>query len=258
MTSAVTLTPRALPRRTASTDAAAERCAMWTRPPTSSARSTSRSTMMASPAAGWPRRPSTVDTGPSFMQALLGERRLLAVVDDREVEGLRVLEGPAHDAGARHRLAVVGERDAAGLLQVAELGELLALLAAGDGADRVDPHRALRAGPLDDRARDPRGVVHGVGVGHGADRGEAAGRRRARAGRDRLLVLAPRLPQVGVDVDEARADHEALQRRGPGRPGPGRGGPPPRSCPPRSSRRGSRRAPGRGRRPARPSAAAGS
>ena len=69
MASAVTRTPRALPRRTASTDAAAERCATWTRPPVSSASSTSRSTMMASPAAGWPRRPSTVETGPSFMQA---------------------------------------------------------------------------------------------------------------------------------------------------------------------------------------------
>ncbi len=69
MTSAVTLTPRALPRLTASTEAAAERWAMWTRPPTSSASSTSRSTMMASPAAGWPRSPSTVETGPSFMHA---------------------------------------------------------------------------------------------------------------------------------------------------------------------------------------------
>ena len=69
MTSAVTSTPRALPRRTASTEAAAERCAMCTRPPVSSASSTSRSTMIASPAAGAPRSPSFVETAPSFMQA---------------------------------------------------------------------------------------------------------------------------------------------------------------------------------------------
>ena len=74
----------------------------------------------------------------------------------REAEGLRVLEGAAHHARARHRLAVVGERDAAGLAQVAELGELLALLAARDGADRVDAHRALGARLLEDRARDRR------------------------------------------------------------------------------------------------------
>ena len=69
MTSAVTFTPRALPRRTASTEAAAERWAMWTLPPVSSASSTSRSTMIASPAAGAPRSPSSVATGPSFMHA---------------------------------------------------------------------------------------------------------------------------------------------------------------------------------------------
>ena len=42
-----------------------------------------------------------------------------------------------------------------------------------------------------------------VGVGHAADGGEAARRRRARARRDVLLVLVARLAQVHVQIDEA-------------------------------------------------------
>ena len=42
----------------------------------------------------------------------------------------------------------------------------------------------------------------GDGVRHAGDRGEAAGDRRRGAGRDRLLVLLPRLAQVHVHVDQ--------------------------------------------------------
>jgi hypothetical protein len=63
---------------------------------------------------------------------------------------------------------------------------------------------------LHDRARDPGGVVHRVGVGHRAYGGEAAGRGGARPGCDRLLVLAAGLTQVGVDVDEAGAHHQPI------------------------------------------------
>ena len=48
-------------------------------------------------------------------------------------------------------------------------------------------------------------IVDRIGVRHARDRGEAAGNRRRRAGRDRLLVLLARLAQMHVDVDQARA-----------------------------------------------------
>ncbi len=51
-------------------------------------------------------------------------------------------------------------------------------------------------------------VGDGIGVRHRADRGESAGRRRARAGRDRLDIFAPRLAQMAVHVDEAGRDDE--------------------------------------------------
>ena len=154
--SAVTRTPRALPRRTASTERRAlETWAMCT---LAAGQLGQQHVALDHDRLAAPRArragPSSVDTGPSFMRRLLGERRLLAVVDDREAEGLRVLERAPHHARARHRPAVVGDGDAAGLAQVAVLGQLLALRAAGDGADRVDAHGALGARPLQDRARD--------------------------------------------------------------------------------------------------------
>ena len=45
-----------------------------------------------------------------------------------------------------------------------------------------------------------------LGVGHAGDRGDAAGQRRRGAGGDRLVLLAARLAQVDVHVDQAGAD----------------------------------------------------
>src|SRR5206468_5031808 len=44
------------------------------------------------------------------------------------------------------------------------------------------------------------------GVRHARHRRDPAGQRRGGAGRDRLVLLAPRLAQVDVHVDQARAD----------------------------------------------------
>ena len=50
-------------------------------------------------------------------------------------------------AGVHHALAVVGERDAAGLGQLGQLGQLLAAEPPGDRADRVHAHDALDGAP---------------------------------------------------------------------------------------------------------------
>ena len=62
----------------------------------------------------------------------------------------------------------------------------------------------------------------GVGVGHREHGGEPAERRRGRARRDRLGLLAARLAQVGVQVDEPRQQHEpvGVERLVGGEPGP--------------------------------------
>ena len=73
----------------------------------------------------------------------------------------------------------------------------------GDRADR--PHVAVagRLAEVPDLLDHTGRVGDRVGVGHRVDRGEATACGRARAGLDRLGVLAAGLAQVGVQVDQA-------------------------------------------------------
>ena len=73
----------------------------------------------------------------------------------------------------------------------------------------MDADRALRPRLVEDEAGDARVVVDRLGVGHRADGGEAARGGGPGAGGDRLPVLPARLPEMGVEVDESRADDEA-------------------------------------------------
>ena len=86
-------------------------------------------TMISSASAGMPLRPSRALTMPFVHRAARGERRLLAVVGDRNAERARVLERRAHEMRARDRPAVVAHGDRTGADHLAEFGERLALLA---------------------------------------------------------------------------------------------------------------------------------
>ena len=98
----------------------------------------SRSAMIDSASPGMPRRPSADAWKPSCATPSALQRLLLAVLDDRHVEHARVFERAAHQHRRRHRMPVVGQRDAAGLLQLGDVRELLALLTARHRADRID------------------------------------------------------------------------------------------------------------------------
>ena len=138
-----------------------------------------------------------------------GQRHLLTVIGHGDAEGARVFERGSHQLRRRDRLAVVAHGDRTGTDHFAKLGQRLALLPDRHGSDRVDPGR-LRPQRLPDDEADGRLVVrHGIGVGHGADRRESAGRRCPGTGCNRLHVLTPRLAQVAVHVDEARRDDPA-------------------------------------------------
>ncbi len=58
------------------------------------------------------------------------ERLLFAVLDDGDVEHARVFERAPHQQRRRHRPAIVCNRDAAGVLQLGDVRELLAFLSA--------------------------------------------------------------------------------------------------------------------------------
>ena len=136
----------------------------------------------------------------------LGQAPVLRVLDDPKVEEARVLERAPQDSAVREPLPVVGDGDGARLGELAVRGDLLALLAARRGRDRVQPRAARGAAPGHDELAHLAHVVDGIGVRHRADGGEPAGRRRLEARLDRLRVLAAGLAQVCVQVDEARED----------------------------------------------------
>ncbi|MDF9802525.1 hypothetical protein M2436_001072 [Streptomyces sp. HB372] len=135
----------------------------------------------------------------------LGEAGLLGVLGDDAVEGLHVLQGAAHDHRVVDALAVVGEdlHPGGGVVHRAELGELLALQADGDGAHGLHVAVAGLLAEPPDLLDDAGGVGDGEGVGHGVHGGEAADGRGPGAGEDGLGVLAAGLAQMGVQVDQA-------------------------------------------------------
>jgi len=105
-------------------------------------------------------------------RAALGEIEILGVLHDREVERPGVLERAAQDAGIHHRPAVIGDRDDAALLHVADVGERLALEALGDRPDRPHPHGAELARASHDQLGHGPLIVDRLGVRHAADRRE--------------------------------------------------------------------------------------
>jgi hypothetical protein len=135
---------------------------------------------------------------------------ILGVLDQRQIERPGVLERAAQQARVHHRAAVVGDRDDAALFHVGDIGQHLALEALGDRADRPDPDGAELAGAPHDQLGHRALVVDRLGVRHAADRREATGGRRARAGLDVFLVFLAGLAQVDVEIDEAGDDPQAL------------------------------------------------
>ena len=88
---------------------AVDRCWKWTRAPVRRARAMSRSTISSSASAGWPGMPRRLDHAPSCMcppAASASSSQCWARVTPRPA---RVLQGPAHQPGVLHAVAVVGE-----------------------------------------------------------------------------------------------------------------------------------------------------
>src|SRR5438876_361512 len=98
--------------------------------------------------------------------ATRGEGRLLAMVRDRNPEAPGVLERGAHHVARDDGLPVVRYRDGAGADQLAELGELLAVLAHRNRPDRVDPREPGADRLTYDEADRGLVVRHGIGVRH--------------------------------------------------------------------------------------------
>ena len=185
----------------------------------------SRRTITSSASAGMPGMPEPARPLAFVHVAAGGQRVVLAVLGQRDAEARGVLEGAAHEPRVLHAGAVVGEEAHAERRHLRHRRQLLAGAADGDGTGDVDV--AQRGGAeLQHLAHDGGAVDRRLGVRHGDDRGVAAERGGPRAGLDRLGLLAARLAQVGVQVDEAGADDAPAgveHRAWPSRSGADRG-----------------------------------
>ena len=76
------------------------------------------------------------------------EVQVFFVGDEGDIEGPGILQGPAHEHGVHHRMAVVGEGHRPGCLLVAVFTQGLAQRAHGDGPHRVDPGESRDLGRL--------------------------------------------------------------------------------------------------------------
>ena len=120
-------TRRLRARSSASTEARAERCIRWSGRSSSAASARSRSTITLSASEGQPPSPELGGDGAVVHVPAARERRLLAVERERPARELGVLECAPEQRRRDDRPAVVGERDRAGVAELAQLGQLLAL-----------------------------------------------------------------------------------------------------------------------------------
>ena len=131
--------------------------------------------MMSSATRGQPRRPRRVEMIALVHLRALGERVIFGVLDDREIEGARVLERAAHDRARGHAAPVVADarprrRPCRSAISVSSCPFWPMVMAPMGWSVGPPTARGARDHHLGDGAR----VVHRAGVGHRADVGEAA------------------------------------------------------------------------------------
>ena len=148
--------------------------------------------------------------------------RILGVLGDDSVEGLRVFERPAHEHGVGNAFSVVGEVADLGVRggHGPELGQVLALQPGGNGAHGAHVHVSGDLSKAHDLFDDAGRILDGRRVGHGVDAGVAARGRGLRTGQDGLGVLQAGFAQMRVRIhepgqnDEAGGVHDRRVRRG--------------------------------------------
>ena len=141
-TSQVTRDPATFPSRTARRAPRALMCAIWTRPRVRPASVTSRCDHDRLPPL--PAGPQAQGRGLETLvrDAVTLERRVLAVVDHRQVEHRRVLEGAPHQQRRGHRAGHRRRWRRSRRLELRDVREQLARRAARDGANRIDARQS--------------------------------------------------------------------------------------------------------------------
>ena len=138
------------------------------------------------------------------------ERRVFAVHENGQVEHSAVFEGPAQDGRIPDGPAGIGQRHGAGLGQFAGFCQAFAPASGGDRGDGMDPRRrACR--PLPYEFHGGRVVDDRLGVRHACYGRDAARGSRERAAFQSLPVLESGFAEMGVQIDQARQDEQAVR-----------------------------------------------
>ena len=179
---------------------------MWTRAPVSSARAISRKTMISSATRGIAAQPQAHALDALVHDRALGQLHVLAVAEDGAVEHRQysiarrmISELTTGEPSSVNATAPPSTRPPIS----ASSAPLRPLVMRADGED-VGVAGALGL-EVDELGR--RLAVDGrLGVGHARDAGHAAGQGGGGAGGDGLVLLAARLAEVDVHVDQPGAD----------------------------------------------------
>ena len=139
----------------------------------------------------------------------LGHAVVFRMLGKNHVVCLGVFDSAAHELRVVDALAIVGKHAHTAAGHQTDLGERLALESLGNRAHRVDIAFTVRLALLPDRLGEERLVDHWVGIRHGEYSGEASLGGSIRAGSDGFGVLAARLTQVHVHIDETRKQYVA-------------------------------------------------
>ncbi len=143
-------------------------------------------------------------------QAALGQVAVLGVEHHRQVEGGGILQGAGQGTVVGDFLQAVAKRYATGVTQGHQFGQLLALQALGQGADRVDLAVGGFAGAVKDKFGYRRGVQHRLGLWRAAQAGDTAGNGSAGFTGDVAFAAVTRLAQGHAQVDQAGRSDQAI------------------------------------------------
>ena len=140
--------------------------------------------------------------------AVVHQRQIFLMGDQRQFCNQAVFHGQAHHAAAVHRTSVIGECHGAGVGHGAHFRQFLAFAAFGDGADGINVYNTHFFSAVTNVENRSRAVGHGSGIGHREHGGKTAGGRRPCTGGNGFFPFQSRFSQMAVNIHKTGAyDH---------------------------------------------------
>ena len=212
-TSQVTGRPSSFARRMSSTAPAVDSRQTCTRAPVARTSSSMVASAMVSANGGMPGRPRRVAISPSCATPPFASAGVLRAQPDRVAERGRVLQRAPQHLRVGERRIRLREGDAAGIRELAHLGQRFAGELHRERADRVDARARSAFARRRSMSTRPGSSSGGSVSGGQARLVTPPATRGVHLGLERRLVLVARLAQPRRQVDQARARPPGRSRR---------------------------------------------